>query len=409
MRNTATDVPGSSDARAPRQPCARISRMSFAFEFALYSEAEACMAESKVRFAVVGLGNIAQVAVLPAFEHASERCELAALVSSDAQKLSELGKRYDIEHTGAYDDLEQILKASQAHAAYVALPNTMHREMTERCARIGVHVLCEKPMATTVEDCEAMIDACDENDVKLMIAYRLHFEPANLRAIEIVRSGRIGDARFFSSVFGQQVREGNIRARAEVGGGALFDIGIYCINAARYLFRDEPQEVLAWQTGGRDERFRGVDETTVAVLRFSGDRLAEFTSSQGSADVDSYRVVGTEGDLRVEPAYTYSDDRVHHLTAEGRTSVETFPESDQFAPELLHFAQCVVEDRPPAPSGEEGLADVRVIAAIIDSARSGHRVKLPPFERAERPDTRLENTRPAVRKQKTVKAPSPSR
>lgn len=368
------------------------------------------MAESRKRFAVIGLGNIAQVAVLPAFEHAQERCELVALVSSDADKLAELGDQYGVEHTGPYDRLEEILAEADVDAAYIALPNAQHRAFTERCARAGVHVLCEKPMATTIEDCDAMIETCDENDVKLMVAYRLHFEPANLHAIELARSGGLGELRFFSSVFGQQVREGDIRTRRDVGGGALFDMGVYCINAARYLFRDEPVEVFGWQTDGKDPRFEGVDASTAALLRFPGDRLAQLSCSQSSADIDSYRLVGSQGDLRVEPAFTYHEELVHHLTLGGETKEQRFPKVDQFAPELLHFAKCIDEGVDPEPSGEEGLADVRVMQAIAESARTGRPIRLGPYERTRRPDVELEMRKPPVQKPpRPVHAPPPSR
>lgn len=364
---------------------------------------------TKVRFAVVGLGHIAQVAVLPAFEHAGEICQLVALVSSDEAKRAQLSKEYEIEHTGSYDDLERVFEEADVDAVYIALPNTQHRAFTERCARAGVHVLCEKPMATTEEDCEAMIRVCDENDVKLMIAYRLHFEAANLHAIEIAQSGRLGDLRYFSSTFGQRVREGDIRTRSDLGGGALFDMGVYCVNAARYLFRDEPEEVLAIQSTGRDARFQDVDVTTTAVLRFPGDRFAQLTVSQDSADVDEYRVAGTKGDLRVEPAYTYVGERTHHLTIGEETERRTFASSDQFAPELLHFAECIAGVDDPEPSGEEGLADVRVLEAIVESARSSQVVRLPPFTRVRRPSLELETTKPPIRKPGTVRAPPPSK
>ncbi len=359
------------------------------------------------RFAVIGLGHIAQVAVLPAFEHA-EGCELAALVSSDAEKLAELGKRYAVEHRGSYDDLERIFAAGDIDAAYIALPNSMHRTFTERCARAGVHVLCEKPMAGTVEDCEAMIHVCDENDVKLMIAYRLHFDRANLEAIEIVQSGRIGEPRFFSSTFGQQVREGDIRTRPELDGGALFDMGIYCINAARYLFRDEPVSVMAVQTSGHGAS-RRVDETTTAILTFPGNRFAQITASQGSGDVDEYRIVGAKGDLHVQPAYTYYGERIHRLTIGEDTKEKSFPKSDQFAPELVHFAECIDGDVALEPSGWEGFADVRVMQAIQESARTGQAVTLEPAARSQRPGPRLAMQKPPVKKPKTVRVESPSK
>lgn len=366
------------------------------------------MAKEKVRYAVVGLGNIAQVAVLPAFEHAQERCELVALISSDRTKRAELSKQYGVLHTGSYADLERILADAGVEAAYITLPNSYHRLFTERCARVGVHVLCEKPMAMTAAECESMITVCDENDVELMIAYRLHFESANLRAIELASSGRLGELRTFSSTFGQQVRPGDIRTKESLGGGALFDMGIYCINAARNLFRAEPEEVVAIHVGGHDARFDGVDETTTAILRFPGGLLAQLTASQATADVDEYRIVGTKGDLRVEPAYTYADQLTHQLTLDGETSATTFPASDQFAPELLHFAACITDDEEPEPSGEEGLADVRVLEAIAESARTGRPVTLAPFRRRRRPGPDLEMRIPPAHPAKLVHAPSPS-
>src|SRR5688500_15706034 len=139
-----------------------------------------------VRYAVVGLGHIAQVAVLPAFAHA-RNSTLAALVSDDARKRQELARRYRVESTYGYDQFEECLE--QVDAVYIALPNSMHAEYTIRAAQAGVHVLCEKPMAVTVEECQRMIAACRKAGVKLMIAYRLHFETLNLAAMEVARRG----------------------------------------------------------------------------------------------------------------------------------------------------------------------------------------------------------------------------
>ncbi len=361
----------------------------------------------RVRYAVVGLGNIAQVAVLPSFAHAAENSELCALVSSDGEKLSELGERYGVAHRGSYDQLERVLEESRADAVYLAVPNTMHRELTVRAAKVGIHVICEKPMAMNVADCKAMIDACDEASTLLMVAYRLHFEEATLRAIELARSGRLGDLVFFSSTFGQQARAGDIRTRANVGGGALFDNGIYCVNAARHVFGEEPIEVFGFMSKG-DRRFEGVDATTSALLRFPGDRIAQWTASQGSADVDAYRIVGSKGELRVEPGYTYTGDLTHYLTVDGKTTSTLFTARDQFAPELVTFSRCILDGTEPEPSGEEGLADVRVLEAIAESARTHAPVKLPPFTRKRQPDMTQEMRMPPVGKQKTVHAPSPT-
>jgi predicted dehydrogenase len=363
----------------------------------------------KIRYAVVGLGNIAQMAVLPAFEHASENSELVALVSSDAEKLRVLAERYHVSITGSYEDLDRLLRDGEIDAIYVATPNTLHRSALERAARAGVHVLCEKPLAATVADCRAMLHAAADANIKLMTAYRLHFEQTNLRAIERVRAGEIGEPRIFSSVFCQQVREGDIRTRAEFGGGALFDMGIYCVNAARYLFQAEPFEVSALGLRGKDPRFTEVDEMTSAILRFPGDRVAQFIASQGAADVSEFRIVGTKGDIRLDPAYSYHGEIREFFTVDGKTEEVTTPLHDQFAPELVHFSQCILENSDPEPAGEEGLADVRVLEAIVESAAIGRRVTLSPFERSQRPSGELEMRKPPARKVDPVNAPSPSK
>ncbi|MBZ5710133.1 Gfo/Idh/MocA family protein [Nannocystis pusilla] len=363
----------------------------------------------KVRYAVVGAGNIAQVAVLPAFANAGENSELVALVSGDPIKREALPARYaSIEALGDYDEFEAVLARARVDAVFIATPNTHHREFTERAARAGVHVLCEKPMAPTVSDCEAMIAACLEHRVKLMIAYRLHFEAANLQAIEALKSGKIGDPRVFSSLFSQQVRPGDIRTRPELAGGAILDLGVYPINAARYLFREEPIEVLAAVSRSGDARFDGVDETTTAILRFASGRVAQLTVSLGASSTGYYRVIGTEGDLHAEPIYDYEQALKFVVTTEGKPREHRFPARDQFAPELLEFSRCVLERREPEPSGEEGLADIRVVEAILQSARTGQAVQLPPWSRRHRPDLEQEVGKPPVAPPEPIGAPSPT-
>src|ERR1700681_1126883 len=189
--------------------------------------------KKKVRYAVVGLGYISQVAVLPAFAHARENSELTALVSGDPKKLEALSRKYRVERTYMYEQYADCLKSGEIDAVYVALPNHMHRAYTESAARAGIHVLCEKPMALTETECQAMIAAVEQSGVKFMIAYRLHFERGNLDAIEVVNSGKIGEPRIFDSIFSQQVRAGNSRLRQDVGGGPVYDMGIYCSHASR--------------------------------------------------------------------------------------------------------------------------------------------------------------------------------
>ena len=367
------------------------------------------MAKSRrgpIRYAVVGLGHIAQVAVLPAFAHAKRNSRLTALVSDDAHKRRVVGRKYRVDKTYAYKDYEACL--AEVDAVYIALPNSMHAEYTIRAARAGVHVLCEKPMAITVEECEAMIDACGEHRVKLMIAYRLHFEEINLKVIDLVRKGRIGIPKFFNSSFSMTVRADNIRTEKELGGGTLHDIGVYCINAARHLFRAEPREVMAISVNSGGAKLAEIDESTGAVLRFDGERVAAFITSFNAADVASYRIVGTKGQVHVDPAYEYAEGLAYELTIDGQTTRKRIGKQDQFAAELLYFSDCIRHNRQPEPSGEEGLQDVRVVQALYESAESGKAVPIPPFRAATQPTGRQRIRRPGIAEPALVKVKSAS-
>ena len=304
--------------------------------------------QAPIRYAVVGLGYIAQAAMLPAFAHARRNSRLTALVSDDARKRRVLGQKYRIDKTYGYDQYEACLQ--EVDAVYIALPNSMHAEYAIRAARAGVHVLCEKPMAVTVDECQTMIDACREHHVKLMIAYRLHFEEINLGVIDLVRKGRIGRPKFFNSSFAMTVREDNIRTEKALGGGTLYDIGVYCINAARHLFGSEPKEVMAVSVNSGPAKFAQIDESTGSLLRFDGERVAAFVTSFNAADVASYRIVGTKGQVHVDPAYEYAEGLAYELTINGKTTRKRLGKRDQFAPELLYFSDCIHANRRPEPS-----------------------------------------------------------
>jgi predicted dehydrogenase len=364
----------------------------------------------KIRFAVVGLGWFAQVAVLPAFRHASRNAELTALFSDEPEKLRKLGRKYGVCALHSYEEFDQVLASGQIDAVYLTLPNHLHREYTIRAAKAGVHVLCEKPMAVTEEDCEAMIRATESAGVLLMIAYRLHFERANLEAVEIVRSGKLGEPRFYHSVLSNPVTDPeNIRlSPIEKGGGTLYDIGIYCINASRYIFRSEPTEVMARSANNGEKRFRDVDEMTSAILNFPDERLAVFTSSFGAAPSTYFEVFGTKGWLRVEGAFEFAEGMKHRLTIGDRTREKKFEKRDEVAPEILYFSDCIRKGKTPEPSGREGLADVRIIRALYRSAQSGRPVELSGFAKKRRPTLRQEIHRPPVGHQELVSVEEPS-
>lgn len=349
-----------------------------------------------VRYAVVGLGHIAQIAILPAFAQAKQNSQLVALVSDDPEKLRKLSRRYGINRVCSYDDADELFESGDIDAVYIALPNSMHREYTERAARAGLHVLCEKPMAVTSSDCERMIEVTRENAVKLMIAYRLHFERANLEAVEMAHSGTLGDLRFFSSNFSMQVAPENFRSSRKLGGGPLYDIGIYCINAARAAFAAEPTQVLATAVTRRDQRFKEIPETVSVVMKFPQERVASFTCSFGGADRSAYEIVGTKGSITLDPAYEYAQGLEYTLRLGKREREKHYEKSDQFAPELLYFSDCILRDAEPEPSGEEGIADIRVIEALNRSIETGRWVSPELSQRRRRPTLRQEIRRPGI-------------
>ena len=366
---------------------------------------KAPQARKKVRYAVVGLGHIAQVAVLPAFAHARRNSKLAAIISGDADKLAKVGDKYRVPVRGNFDELESCLRA--VDAVYVATPNTEHADIAVRAAHAGVHVLCEKPLSTTDAECERIIRACREAGVRIMTAYRLHFEPITIEVLELVRSGKIGEPRYFTSEFSMIAKPDNIRTRPETGGGTLYDLGVYCINAARMIFESEPTQVFAYSIDGARSGFPGVDDTTAAVLHFNGDRLATFVTSFGAADASSYRIVGTEGDICVDPAYEYAEALGYELTVGDKTTKKRGKRVDQFAAELLYFSDCVLEDREPEPSAEEGAWDLRIIDALYESARTGEAISLRAFGGDPGPSRSQSTSRPPVRKPETVNVETP--
>lgn len=366
-------------------------------------------ANKNVRFAVVGLGHIAQVAVLPAFKTA-HNSELVALISGDRDKLRKIGKKYDIAHLYPYEEYSRAL--SNVDAVFITVPNHLHHEYAVRAAAAGVHVLCEKPMAPTPRECRDMIESANQNHVKLMVAYRLHFEGGNLEAVRLAESGKLGEIRVFTSEFAQQVADGNVRITEPVtrGGGPLYDMGVYCINAARYLFRAEPLEVSALADSSRgDQRFQRVEEMVSAVLRFPGGRLAMFTCSFGAADVSRYTLIGTKGILRADPAYEYAEGIRLEIKIGEKKTTRSFSKRDQFAAEINYFSNCILHNKEPEPSGREGLADVRIIEAIYHSIRTRRTVAIPALTVEKRPSEGQEIHRPAHEKPEVFHAHPASR
>jgi predicted dehydrogenase len=368
---------------------------------------ENIMAKSKaVRYAVVGTGWFAQDAVLPAFKNA-KNSELAAIFSGDPEKRDEIGKQYDVP-AYPYEQYEESLKAREFDAVYIVLPNSLHKEYTIRAAQHGVHVLCEKPLAGNSAECRELIDACERGGARLMTAYRLHFESANLAAIGHITDGDIGDPRVFHGFNCQMIQEGNTRLDSDLDGGPLMDLGIYCINAARYLFRDDHTEVSGFAAQPPDPRFREVPEMVTAVMRFPGERLATFCCGFGESKVSEYRVIGTKADIRLNPAYTYRGDITMYLTKEADVKETRYRERDQVGAEIIYFSDCIRNNSDPEPDGYEGLADLIIIDAIKQSIKTGKAVPLAPFKKKGFPTPAQEFKLPKVEGSELVNAASPS-
>ncbi|APR80601.1 glucose-fructose oxidoreductase [Minicystis rosea] len=341
--------------------------------------------EERVGYAVVGLGRLALEEVLPALR-SSMSSRLVALVSGDPEKAARVAAAYGISPQSVYDyrSFDRIRDDPKIEAVYIATPNALHPEHAIRAAEAGKHVLCEKPMANSVADCDAMIAAAADAQRLLMIAYRLQYEPHNRAAIDIVRRKTLGAAKLIEAVNVQHQgdpRQWRLR-RALAGGGALPDIGIYCLSAARYLTGEEPIEISAtmYSTPG-DPRFREVEETVSFNLRFPSGVMAVCTTSYGAHESRRYRMMAENGWVDLDPAFSYGGLRMHvgrkRDAAVEEVSEQRRDERSQFAREIDHFSQCVRNGQKPHTPGEEGRQDVLLMEAIYAAARRGRPVRLP--------------------------------
>ena len=343
----------------------------------------------KVRYAVVGAGWISQEAFMPGVAQTGNS-EIAAIVSGNVEKAKALAEFHSAPAVYSYEQYDAMLASGAVDAVYIALPNSQHAGYAIRAAKAGVHALVEKPLAVTVAECEAMIAAANAAGVWLMTAYRLHTEPGTVAALDLVRSGAIGDPRMFSSVLCFQSDPRNHRLQAAHWGGPLQDLGVYCINAARHVFGSEPIEVVATTgRGDSDPRFAEVEETFAATLRFPGGRMANFFASFGAALAESYTVHGSKGTLEVSPGYRFETARRLVLTVDGKSTEQKFPHVDNFSGQTAYFSDCILNRVRPEPDGQEGLADVTIMRALEEAARTGlpQPVSLPSRSRRPGADT----------------------
>jgi len=343
---------------------------------------------AKVRYGVVGAGWISQIAFMPSVAQTGNS-EMTAIVSGNPERAKELADFHGVPNIYSYDQYDEMLASGVVDAVYIALPNSMHADYAIRAAKAGVHALVEKPLALTVAECEAMIAAADSAGTLLMTAYRLHNEPVTVAVLDAIRSGEIGEPRLYSSVFSTQVAADNHRLKAEHWGGALQDIGVYCLNAARHVFGAEPTEAIAMSGRSADARFDEVDEVIAATLRFPGEAIATFTASFGAHDLDTYRVVGTEGEIDVWPGFHFLHQPRFRVRRGEEVREVAFEPVDHFGAQTAYFSDCIMTGTRPESDGEEGLADVRALLAIEEAARTGRpqTIETPPRPSHPSPET----------------------
>lgn len=362
----------------------------------------------KIRYAVVALGDIAQGAFLPGVDHTGNS-EVTALVTSDPEKAKVVGKLYDVAETYSYEQFGELIASKTVDAIYLATPNWRHAEFAVPALEAGIHVLTEKPLEVTSAKCRAIIDAQKKSGAKLMVAYRLHFEPATLDLVARIRRGDLGDVHAFTATFSQMVAPNNHRTKHGELAGPLFDMGPYPINASRYVFGAEPSHVVS-AVGTRKSGMGDFADTVAVTLRFPEDRLAQFVVSYYANSCGSYYAMGTKGTVMVNPGFTYGEPLVQILSIGKDKDEKKFDETDQFGGELQYFSECIIEGNEPEPDGEEGLADVRVMEGVLEAMRTGASVELPPFTRSKRIDPeRQRRTLSPVKPPKKVNAQSPSK
>ncbi len=326
----------------------------------------------KLRWCIVALGRISMGQFMPGLA-LSKTGEITALVSGHRGKAEQQAALYNVPSSAiySYENFYQIRHNKEIDAVYIALPNSMHAEYTIRAARAGKHVLCEKPMATSLADCHAMIEACRRANVKLMIAYRCQYHPSHLKAIELIRTGAVGQVLTIESAFGFDIRPGEWRLnRKMAGGGPLVDVGIYCLNASRYLTGENPAEIKAYASViDHDGRFTQVEENDGWTMKFPSGIVSSCSTTYGGLMDGYFRVFASKGWIHMD-GFNYDG---MHLTAQ-LASGEKIDQPDpirapgQFTLEADYFAGCVWNDREPKTGGAEGLRDMTAISRIYESA-----------------------------------------
>ena len=344
----------------------------------------------RLGIAVVGLGHLSLTQVLPGFAQA-KHVKVAALVSGDRDKARVIAAQYGVPERNLYDykNFDGIRNNPEVDVVYIVLPNAMHLDYTVRAAQAGKHVLCEKPMATSSADAQHMIDACKQAGRKLMIAYRCQYLPEYRALIRMARDKVYGEVRLIEASNGQNnANNGQWRAdKRMAGGGSLPDVGLYCLNAARFITGEEPVEITARVTQPKDDpRFSQVEDLCVFTLRFPSGVLASCSSGYSYHENRFLRVMATDAAVGLDPAFSYDNLTMQISRRQGMSSgmeQRRWSPKSQFALEMDAFAEAIRADRVPLTPGEEGLQDMRIIEAIYQAASSGGVVRMTPSARLD--------------------------
>jgi predicted dehydrogenase len=334
----------------------------------------------RVGYAVVGLGSISKVAVLPAFAH-SKNAKLVAVVSGNKEKARKFAKEFKASAAYTYDELDDCLKHREIEAVYIATPPGEHEKHTIAAARAGKHVLCEKPLAATIKQAQSMVDACERYQVKFMTAYRKYLEPSTVTLKKMIAKGEFGRIDVIHTLFTELHQFGDnsqawLFSKELSGGGPLTDLGVYCINTCRWLVGEDPSAATAVTWVRDTRRYQEVEEGVAFRLDFPSGLILQGTTSYSGAASSFVHVHGEKGWAALAPAFAFEEERRLSGKIAGRWFAKTFKRMDEFALELDYFADCIRQNRHPEPDGEQGRRDIVIIDAIYRAARTGSPVRI---------------------------------
>ncbi|MGC4038108.1 MAG: Gfo/Idh/MocA family oxidoreductase [Chitinophagaceae bacterium] len=327
--------------------------------------------KNKLGVALVGLGYYSTDLLAPALQM-TEHCYLAGIVTGSPEKAKAWQQKYNLPEKNYYNysNFDSIADNPAIDIVYVVLPPSMHKEYSIRAAKAGKHVWCEKPMALDVRECKAMIDACKANKVKLSLGYRLHHEPNTQKLMELAKTKPYGHIRKVTAAAGYvDPRTNHWKQKKAMGGGCMYDMGVYPLNAARYVTGEEPVSVLAQASVSRPAIYTEVEETINFTLEFPSGAVANCESSFGKS-MNALRTDCDKGWYTMEPFSEYSGQ--NGITSDGKKMNAVIP--NQQAKQMDEDALAIINNTPVLVPGEEGLKDIQVVEAVYESVRTKGKV-----------------------------------